>query len=151
MTRNPYEATTVNLTTPTNKLYSPRQAMMASFFGGPFAAVYVVRSNYRELKNATSFRAALRWGALLIVALLLILPFLPEKFPNTAIPLGYSLAVGQLVEKNQMTKEAISKSETYMFQSNWRVAGVAALSLLLFLAVSLVWMLALEQFGLVSL
>jgi hypothetical protein len=155
MSRNPYQVTKATLiakseTVEPNRLYSPRQATMASFFGGPFAAIHVVRSNYKELGNDASFRAALLWGALFVVILLLVLPFLPEKFPNTALPVAYSLAVGQLVEKHQMTKDAIQASETYEFHSNWRVAGIAAVTLLIFLAVSFAWMFVLAQFGLIT-
>jgi hypothetical protein len=134
-----------------NKLYSPRQSTMAAFFGGPLAAVYVVRNNYTELGKEASARSAIAWGSLLVLALLLVLPFLPEKFPNTAIPLAYSLAVGQLVEKLQLSKEAIRESEQYDFESNWRVAGVSVLSLLLFLVLMVAWMFLLDFAGVISL
>jgi hypothetical protein len=42
-----------------NKLYSPRQGTMASFIGGPLAAVYVVRANYGEMGKQTSARSVL--------------------------------------------------------------------------------------------
>lgn len=134
-----------------NRLYSPRQATVASFIGGPFAALYVVRTNFEEMGRQAAARSALIYGLAFVAALFAILPFLPEKFPNYVIPLAYSLAVGQIVEYKQLSRSAIRQSDHYEFQSNWRVMTVSAVSLVLGLVLIVGWMLLLQQLGVISL
>jgi archaellum biogenesis protein FlaJ (TadC family) len=135
----------------TTKLYSPRQATMASFFGGPLAALQVLRENFLALEQPERSRTALRWGLAFVVALLMILPFLPEKFPNTIIPLAYSVAVGEFVKIYQLSKEKIRESGAYQFQSNWRVARVSALGFVLFAVIIVAWIIILGYLGVIDL
>ncbi|HEV8331697.1 MAG TPA: hypothetical protein VGQ22_09795 [Steroidobacteraceae bacterium] len=124
---------------------------MAAFIGGPIAAVYVLRTNFEEMGRQADARWALIYGLAFIAALFAILPFLPEKFPNVAIPVGYSVAVGQIVEYKQLSKNAIRQSGHYEFQSNWRVMTVSAVSLVLVMVLLIAWMLLLAQLGVISL
>jgi hypothetical protein len=124
---------------------------MASFFGGPFAAVQVLRENFQALEQPARSRSSLLWGAGFIGVLLAILPFLPEGFPNTFIPLVYSLIVGELVKKYQLSKEQIEQSEVLEFQSNWRVVGVSVIAFLSFLVLVAAWLFALAYVGVIDL
>jgi hypothetical protein len=117
------------------KLYSPVQVGIAAFCGGPLATVYTIWQNFRAMGNDISARRTLIWGTVIVIALLLVLPFLPDKFPNLAIPLA-NLAIAQaFVQKFQMTKQAILESEQYGFQSNWNVFGVIVAAIVAFLAI----------------
>jgi hypothetical protein len=126
------------------RLYSPNQVACAAFFGGPLATVYVLWRNFRSLGNFPSETQSLIWGALFILALLGILPFLPEKFPNLVIPITYTIAARQMAETYQLSKQAIRESEQYRFHSNWNVFGISVGFLLVFfvLAVALLFGLA---------
>ncbi|MBB6096436.1 hypothetical protein HNQ60_005358 [Povalibacter uvarum] len=124
---------------------------MASFFGGPFAAVQVLRENFVALEQPGRSRSALLWGIGFVAALFAILPFLPEKFPNTFIPLVYSLTVGELVKIYQLSKEKIAQSDTYVFQSNWRVVRVSVVSFLVFAVLMVAWIVMLGYFGVINL
>lgn len=135
----------------TTLLYSPRQAFAASFLGGPLAAVYVLRENFVVLEQLERSRSALRWGGAFVAALFALMPFLPEKFPNTVIPLIYSFAVGELVKIYQLSKEKIEQSDAHAFQSNWRVARVSVVSFLLFLVLMAAWVILLGYFGVIDL
>lgn len=133
------------------KLYSPRQATLASFIGGPFAAVYILRENFTALEQPARSRAALLWGGGFILALFAILPFLPAEFPNLVLPIAYSVTVGELVKIYQLSKDKIQQSDVYQFQSNWRVAGVSVAALVLLAVLMVILTLVLGYLGAIEL
>jgi hypothetical protein len=133
------------------KVYSPNQVGIASFVGGPFAMIFVLWNNFIVLGNRSGAMQTLVWGFLFIVALLAILPFLPEKFPNYAIPVAYTVVARIVAEKFQLSKQAILKSEQYAFQSAWNVAGISIGFLVAFFAVVFVEIMGLAQIDILSL
>src|SRR5260221_5084868 len=108
------------------KLYSPLQVALASFGGGPFAVVYVLKKNFDALGKKVASRQTLIYGAIFNVFMLgaPLLP-IPAKLPNYIIPIVYSVAARLFAEKHQMTKRAIRDSADYSFQSAWKVLGVS--------------------------
>lgn len=132
------------------KLYSPNQVGIGSFLGGPFAAIYFVWSNFRAMGSTAEARTTMILGVIVCVALLFILPVLPESFPNLAIPIVYTVVARLVAEKMQMSKADIERSETYGFQSVGNVAGFAVALLVAFVVVFFAWILALAYFGLVT-
>lgn len=133
------------------KLYSPIQVLSGSFFGGPGAVVYVLWKNFRVLGNSSAATQTLVWGGLFIIAIFLVMPFLPERFPNYALPIAYAALAQFIAQKYQMTKQAIAESEQYEFQSNWNVFAVSVGFLVAFVAIGIIWMLALDHFGVIKL
>lgn len=66
-------------------IYSPNQVAAGAFIGGgPVGLIYFLRENFVTSGNAKEARKSLIWGAVLIGALLLILPWLPDTFPGIA-------------------------------------------------------------------
>lgn len=128
------------------KLYTPRQIRLGSFLGGPIAAVYFLRENFRALDKTADARRTVVWGVGIVAGMMLIIPFLPDHFPNYIVPLAYSYAAGSVAEKWQLERQAILASETYQIHSNWRVFGLS----LLFLAASTL-IFVVEIFCLISL
>lgn len=131
---------------PNAKLYTPAQIRAGSFLGGPIAAVYLLRENFRALDRGPEARTSLVWGVAFVAALMGLLPFLPTRFPNYVIPLLYSIAAGFVADKWQLRKQAIVDSGRYEIQSNWRVCGMALLLMIAFIVI-----LALEIICLVAL
>ena len=131
-------------------VYSPTQAALGSFFGGPLASVIFIKSNYRVLGNSGAEKKTLIYGAILLLALIGLLPFLPDKFPDMAIPIATIFATRAIIEKYQFTKQAIVESSSLTFQSNWRVFWVSLLCLVVFLVVTVSVMLGLDFFGIVA-
>jgi hypothetical protein len=113
-------------------LYSPKQVYTGSMLGGPIAAVYFVWKNFKTLADERRSRRTLVLGGILSALFLLILPLLPEKTPNMVIPIAYSGFAYYMVKTFQKSKEQITGSEAFTFQSNWRVFGVSILSLTMF-------------------
>lgn len=132
-----------------NKLYSPTQAALAAFLGGPFTAIYVVQKNFQEMGDKASQQSTMRWGALLTVALLATISFLPAT-SGTTFGVGYAVAVRHIVIQRQLTKEQIERSELYEFESNWAVAGIAVLGVVSFLALVLPVAMLLAFFGIIE-
>ena len=79
-------------------IYSPVQVVTCSFFGGPFAAVFVLKKNFDALGDKAGSLKTIIWGSVFIVLLFLSLPFLPEKFPHYVLPLAYSIAAREIAK-----------------------------------------------------
>lgn len=119
----------------TKRVFSPAQGSVGTFFGGPLAGTYFLRANYLALGQGKRAMQATIGGILVSVAILLSLPFLPEKMPHYVLPIAYMFAVRFLIERSQFTKKHIVESGHLTFQSNWRVAGVAVIGIVLFVLV----------------
>lgn len=125
MSYNPYAPpkTEIAANAGSGPVYSPRQVAAGAFIGGPVGLIYFLRENFLALGNVEQARKSLIWGAVLIVALLVILPLLPDKFPSIAFTVGYMAAGQQIASTQQLTREAIDASTRYTVASNWRVFG----------------------------
>jgi hypothetical protein len=132
-------------------LYSPNQVGAGSFVGGPFAVVYLLWANFRALGEAGRARATFFWGAIFVVVIFLIVPFLPEKFPNMVIPVAYTVVARLVADRHQMSKQAIAASGRHEFQSSWKVLGLSIALLAAFFAVIMIWLLALDYFHVITL
>jgi len=131
------------------KIYSPTQVTVAAAVFGPFALIYVLRKNFKALGKEGDARKTLLWGGLFNLALVAVLPFLPEKFPSIAIGVPICWVGRLLAEKRQMSKQAIEASEQYTFQGGWHVFGVCMLWLIIYTLVAVAWSVAAEALGLV--
>ena len=146
MTNNPYAAPEAELgaETGTCPIYSPGQVAAGAFIGGPVGLIYFLRENFVTLGNVQQARQSLIWGVVLIVALLVILPWLPDKFPGITFSIAYVVAGQQVAKTQQLTNEAIDASTHYMKASNGRVFGKGLLCLLgsVVVVVTPIWLLS---------
>jgi hypothetical protein len=126
------------------KVYSPTQVALSTFLGGPIAMVYVLKKNFEVLENKRAAQTTVIWGSLLVALVVLILPFLPEQFPNLALPLAYGYAARMVAEKYQLSKGAIVASDRFEFQSNWKVFGVSIGLLAAFVVLVGLWVFGLQ-------
>jgi hypothetical protein len=127
-------------TASSGKLYSPGQVAAAAFLGAPIGAVILMAANYRLLGRARSRRIALIAGIGGTAALLLVSFFLPEKFPNSALPIAYTIALRTIADRLQGPAYAAHLAAGGARQSHWRVVGIAlaCLSGLLVLMIAVV-------------
>ena len=51
----------------------------------------------------------------------------------------------------QLKKEEIEENDAYTFESNWKIFGIGTVTLILFLAIAIAVMFAMESVGLISL
>ena len=112
------------------RLYSPRQAGIGSYLGGPFAALYFIWSNFKTIEDEARARQTLTIGIPIAVGfyilayLITLVPHNQGSSPAIVVSLVY-LAIAQwYVDSRQLSKDKIEQSSEYTFQSNWKVAGI---------------------------
>jgi hypothetical protein len=117
-------------------VFSPRQIFLGSYLGGPVAALYYLKSNYRVLNNTVAEKSVLFAGGIFIALLTVSLLNIPDNFPRLAIPLFYS-GIALLISENlQINKKTEATSKKYRFCSSWRVTKIAIVSLVGYLIVA---------------
>ncbi|MGO3346386.1 MAG: hypothetical protein ACTIM4_14110 [Marinomonas sp.] len=134
-----------------SKVLSPVQIAAGSFWGGPIATVYYLRKNYLLQGRNDYAQKTLVYGILFIIALLVVLPFIPDAFPGMVIPIAYCLAAKKIALKTQMSKTMIESSEGYTFESNWMIFGVGIVTLVAFLSIIIGYLSVLDLFGIIRL
>lgn len=116
------------------KFYSQKAIGIATFFGGPLAAGYLIRENYLSLKKPEEGRKSLIIGIAFTIVLFGGLFMIPEsiinKVPSQILPLIYSGIIYLIVERIHGTILNQHKKYKNEFFSNWKAAGVGFLSLL---------------------
>jgi hypothetical protein len=120
---------------PSHKLYSPGQIALAAFLGSPLAACWFWSRNYRQLSQPRSATQCLIWGVVGTAILLTVSFFLPERFPNAAIPIGYTVGLHQAAKQihgNTVTQHLLVGGR---LGSWWVVVGISFVCLLIALAV----------------
>src|SRR5688572_29101360 len=95
MTGNPYQPPEALLRPDeeigraTGKLYSPRQVASGAFLGGPVGVVYFLVANFRTLRKHEATKIMLWAGGGCVLALLIAIQFLPERFPYRLLNIAY--------------------------------------------------------------
>ena len=143
------ENTSINLTDV--KVYSPTQIACGALVGGPIGLIYFLMTNFSLLNDDVGKRNVLYAGIAFIIALLFILPMLPDDFPNSPFTVAYVVVARLVAEKYQMTKKAIIESEQYQFQSSWKAFGISLICLLGSALVIFVPLLILDTLGFITL
>jgi hypothetical protein len=116
------------------RLYSPMQAALGAFFGGPVAVVYFLSKNFDALGKPEGKRWTII-GGILGILLIVVLSIAVPQLPGLMFTLAYVLIAQSVTTKYQMTKVAIAESPVHAFHSNWRVFWLTLLCLVGSLAV----------------
>lgn len=133
------------------RIYTSGQIALGSLGGGPIAAVYFIHQNFQALGKDREASLTLMLGALGVIAFLLILPLLPERFPGLVIPMGYTALAALIAMRWHPSRETIANGIQYDFQSNWRVLITALIALPLIVLMAIAAMLGLSALGLLDL
>ena len=123
-------------------LYSPVQVGVSSFIGGPAAAVYVLRHNFNALGMTLAARHTLVWGAVSCIALMVILPLLPDSFPSSPIPVAYVVLAYSMAKTYAPTPD--EGNGDYIAASNWSVLRISIVCLFGSIVVFSVYYLCIE-------
>jgi hypothetical protein len=122
------------------EVFSPLQISIGSFFGGPIAAVYLIRENFRAMEMESQQRLASVIGLVFVVSLTAAIPQIPENFPTGLIPAVCSGIAYLIAMLFQISKEEEAVSDLYSFKSNWGVVRVAVASFLVYLTILAVYL-----------
>lgn len=122
----------------TKRYYSQRAITIATYFGGPLAAGYLVKKNYETLGQPHNARKSLLIGIVSTILIFAGIFSIPEeivnKIPNALIPLIYTGIIYLIVERIQGESLKNHKESGGKFYSGWKAAGVGAIALLILAA-----------------
>ena len=134
---------------PAERLYSLGQITVATFLGSPLAGAWLMATNHKSLGQAEQAGKSM-WLAVGGTLLLLVAStFLPERFPNSVLPVACALGFRAYAEatfgKDIKSHQAMGGPRF----SWWRAVGIALLCVVALLAVIMGVLVALEQFGVI--
>ncbi|QHI38576.1 hypothetical protein IMCC3317_39700 [Kordia antarctica] len=114
--------------------YSHKAIGIATFIGGPIAAGYLIRENYKALDETQKGNNALIISIVATIALFALIFSIPEhiieKVPKMIIPTIYTGFTVFWVERNFGDIFKQHEEHKYNFFSRWRAAGIGILSLI---------------------
>lgn len=122
----------------TKRFFSQKAITIATYFGGPLAAGYLVNKNYEVLEQPDNARKSLIIGIISTILVFAGIFSIPEaiidKIPNALIPLIYTGIIYLLVERFQGESLKKHKESGGEFYSGWRAAGIGAVAMLILAA-----------------
>ncbi|RED43412.1 hypothetical protein DFQ10_10510 [Winogradskyella eximia] len=128
-----------NNTTKDLKFYSQKSIGLATFIGGPLAAGYLIKENYKALNENDKGKTALIISILATVAIFGTLFLIPEaimdKVPNMVIPAVYTGIIYLIVNKIHGTILDTHEAHNNTFYSGWKAAGIGLISLIVLMAI----------------
>lgn len=120
------------------KFYSQKAITIATYFGGPLAAGYLIKKNYQSLNQPDKASLSIKLGiisTLIIFAGIFMIPEeLIDQIPNPLIPAIYTLIIYFIVSNTQGQYLKEHKKKGGDFYSGWNAAGVGFISLLVIVA-----------------
>lgn len=115
------------------KLFSHKAIIIATFFGGPLAAGYMIKKNFIAQGNIDYANRTFLFSIVLLAMVLTTLFALPEdvvdKIPNTLFPLLYMLLVHVFNKKYHGEFLEQHAANTGRFYSGWDVVKITIVAL----------------------
>ncbi len=113
------------------EFFSPKQIYIGTLIGGPLAGIYYLSENFNHIEKANLASVCKLVGAIFTLLIFWIAFRIPDEFPNAIVPIVYSAVAAAIAWQWQVKKEEVEAAESYGFQSNWKVAGVSLVSLVI--------------------
>ncbi len=111
--------------------FSQNSISIATYFGGPLAAGYLIKRNYEELNEEDKGKKSLIIGIIstfIIFAGIFVVPeYIMEKIPNALIPAIYTGIIYLIVNRIQGKELKKHKELGLDFHSGWKSAGIGAI------------------------
>lgn len=122
----------------TKKLFTQRAIAIATYFGGPLAAGYLVKKNYEAHDQSEKGKKAFIIGIISTILIFAGIFSIPEhiidKIPNALIPVIYTGIIYLIVEKIQGQRIKEHKKSGGEFYSAWKATGIGAIFMVILLA-----------------
>ncbi|WP_439185887.1 hypothetical protein [Carboxylicivirga taeanensis] len=117
------------------KIFTNKAISVATFFGGPIAAGFLISKNYKRFGNENAARNSIFIGILSTILMFAGIFMIPEniidKIPQQLIPLIYTAIIAGLVEKLQGQKIKDFLANEGQKASNWQAAGYGLIGLMI--------------------
>ena len=130
----PPEARLTDARSAPEKVYSLNQMAVATFLGSPLAGCWLMRKNYGVFRDERGGRQALLWGVLSSLAIIGLSIVLPDKVPNSGLPVLYTLAFRYIASGLQGPRLEDEQAAGPRKHSWWRVIGISVVCAFLFVA-----------------
>lgn len=121
------------------KLFSQKAIAIATYFGGPVAAGYLIKKNYQAHEQEDNGKKAFIIGivsTLLLFAGIFSIPeHIIDKIPNALIPAIYTGIIYLIVEKIQGQWLKEHKESGGEFYSGWKATGIGAIFMVILLGI----------------
>ncbi len=133
------------------KVFTNRAISIATFFGGPIAAGFLISKNFKAFGNENAARDSIFLGILSTLILFAGIFMIPEhiidKVPQALIPGIYTAIIAALVEKLQGQKIRDFLAENGQKASNWQAVGYGLLGLVIIAIFILIMVFAIPTKG----
>jgi len=106
-------------------VYSVRQIAVATFLGTPLAGALLLGANFRALGKPASRKPAIIWGVVATVVVMVLAFILPDRMPNSVLPIAYTMGMRQAALQLQGAALTAHAQASGPHQSNWRVFGIS--------------------------
>jgi hypothetical protein len=133
------------------KIFTNKAISVATFFGGPLAAGFLISKNYQVFGNDNAARNSIFIGIISTILMFAGIFMIPEniidKIPQPLIPAIYTAIIAGLVEKLQGQKIKDFLANNGQKASNWQAAGYGFIGLLIIAAFLVVMIFAIPTEG----
>lgn len=120
------------------KLYSNREITIATFFGGPLAAGYLMKKNFQVMGDFEKADKSLLIGIISTIiifgSILSLSDSVINHIPKPLIPGIYTAIISWIVNKLQGPYIKEYKENGGLYYSGWKAAGVGAVTMLILIA-----------------
>jgi len=120
------------------KLFSEKAVYIATFFGGPVVAGYLMGQNYKVLGQAAlanrSFFIGILSSVLMYAALFLLPENIIDSIPAAFIPGIYTFIIVLIFQKYQKSAVILHKENNGKFYSGWKATGIGTVFLIVQIA-----------------
>ena len=108
------------------RIYSPNQVAVSTFIAGPLAGMHLLWSNFRLLDKQKQANLTAVVGLIVFAALVVSGFLVSEKWQRGGLFVAalVSIVARKVADSGQLSKQAISDSDEYIFQSGWKVFGL---------------------------
>jgi hypothetical protein len=135
---------------PTERLYSLNQIAVATFLGTPVAGAWLTARNQETLGRAQESSRTWTIGIATTLLLLVVSYLLPDRFPNSVLPLACALGFRALAEARFGPAISAHRNAGGRWFSWWQVVGIGLLCALILVAVVLVIAYVLIEAGVIG-
>lgn len=123
----------------TKKLFTQRAIMIATYFGGPLAAGYLVKKNYETYDQSEKGKKAFIIGLISTILIFAGIFSIPEqiidKIPNALIPAIYTGIIYLIVRKIQGQTLKQHKESGGEFYRAWKATGIGVICMVILIAI----------------
>lgn len=121
----------------TKKMFSQKAITLATFFGGPAAAGYLMHRNFQAMEESEKGKKAFFLGVastiIIFVGIFLLPDHILDMIPNVLIPAIYTGIIYWIIEKEQGEMLTAHKETEGEFHSGWKAAGIGGIFLFILL------------------